>query len=244
MKKSIVFLTLLLSGIMMSQSLNAYKNALVESKFKFQKSPNQYNLNILTKLYFQKIGMQSFLDSDILPTEVANENCNKIYVSAEESNNLFTTKIKIIIKDCQNKILFTSDEGMSREKNYETAYNQAFRMALTSVERLKYKYDEKKQETETEKSRGQIDEPVSTITKKDIGKPRFLSTKSIHGGYQLLVENEILFEIYSTSKKDVYLALDKTKNRNGILVKDNNRWLFEYFENQKLVVEFIGNIEL
>jgi hypothetical protein len=243
MKKLILFLVLFISGITVSQSLNNYKYALVESKFKFQKSPNQYNLNTLTKLYFQKIGMQSFLDSDILPTEVANENCNKIYVTAEENSNMFSTKIKIIIKDCQNKILFSSDEGMSREKNYETAYNQAFRMALTSVERLKYKYDEKKQEPETEKSREQIGESISTITKKDIGKPRFLSTKPINGGYQLLVENEILFEIYTTSKKDIYLAFDKNKNRNGILVKDENRWLFEYFENQKLVVEFIGNIE-
>ncbi len=242
MKKSILLLLLLISGISVSQSLNNYKFAIVESKFKFQKSTNQYNLNTLTKLYFQKIGMQSFLDSDILPTEVANENCNKIYVSAEENNNMFTTKIKIIIKDCQNKILFISDEGMSREKSYETAYNQAFRTALSSVERLKYTYDEKKHEVVTDKSVEEIGVPVSTTTK--IGKPRFLKAKPIVGGFQLFDENQIVFEIYSTSKKDIYLAFDKNKNRNGILVKEDNRWLFEYFENQKLVVEFIGNVEL
>jgi hypothetical protein len=248
MKKSILFLILFISVIAVSQSLNIYKYALIESKFKFQKSANQYNLNTLTKLYFQKIGMQSFLDLDVLPTEVANENCNKIYVSAEENSNMFSTKIKIIIKDCQNKILFISDEGMSREKSYETAYNQAFRMALTSVERLKYKYEEEKQEVEENKPliennlNIKIENP--TIVKKDIGKPRFLKTKPVNGGFLLFVENEILFEIYTTSKKDVYLAFDKTKKRNGILVKEENRWLFEYFENQKLVVEFIGNIEL
>ena len=55
MKKTILFLVLLISGIALSQSLNTYKYVLVESKFKFQNSPNQFNLNTLTKLYFQKM---------------------------------------------------------------------------------------------------------------------------------------------------------------------------------------------
>ncbi len=241
MKKSILFIALFISGIAVSQSLNNYKYALVESKFKFQKSPNQYNLNTLTKLYFQKIGMQSFLDSEVLPTEVANENCNKIYVSAEENSNMFSTKVKIIIKDCQNKILFTSDEGMSREKSFETAYNQAFRIALTSSERLKYKYNEKKQEIETEKSRGQIGEPVSTEIVNTIVKP--YSANKIENGYKLFPsDDKSKFIILKTSNPIVFIAqkLDDT-NQNGVLIrKTNDLYSFEYYKNGKLVQEDIN----
>jgi hypothetical protein len=241
MKKSILFLVLFISGIAVSQSLNTYKYALVESKFKFQKSPNQFNLNVLTKLYFQKIGMQSFLDSDVLPTEVANENCNKIYVSAEENSNMFSTKIKIIIKDCQNKILFTSDEGMSREKSYETAYNQAFRIALTSVERLKYKYSEKKQEVVTEKSSGRIGEPASTENHYAVLIP--YTANKITNGYKLFHgEQGLKFVIYETSNPNVFIVNSSDgKNQIGVLIhKQTDDYSFEYYKDGKLIQENIN----
>ncbi len=244
MKKLIFFFALFISGISVSQNINNYKYAVISEKFEFQKSPNQYNLNTLTKSYFQKIGMQSFLDSDILPTEVANENCNKIYISAEESNNMFSTKIKIIIKNCQNKIIFTSDEGVSRTKEYEVAYNEAFRMALNSINKLHYQYQEKKQETDIHKNTETTfsESKQSEVSKNGLSleSPNTYSTTLIPNGYTILDKSgQIFLKILETSTKDLFIA--QSFDKNGILIKKHENWFFEYYKND---IFFSEKIEL
>ena len=143
MKKYLFLLFVLTSYSGFSQSINDYKYAIVPSKFSFLKEPNQYRLNMLTKLLMEKYGFVTYLDTDVLPTEVANQNCNKVYVDVLKGGNMFVTKLTVVLKDCKNNILYTSAEGKSREKEYNVAYNEAFREAFKSFDNLGYKYSEK-----------------------------------------------------------------------------------------------------
>ena len=131
MKKNVfIILFSLALNLSFSQSVNEYKYALVPSKFSFLNEVDQYKLNTLTKLLMGKYGFVAFLNNEILPDEVLNNNCNKVYVDVVKSGGVFTTKLSIVLKDCKNNVLFTTAEGKSREKEFKIAYNEALRDAF------------------------------------------------------------------------------------------------------------------
>jgi hypothetical protein len=116
MKKTLFLIFFLASSLGFAQSVNDYKYAIVPSKFEFLKDKDQYRLNTLTKMLMEKYGFVTYFDTDILPTEVAESNCNNVYVDVQNTGNMFSTKLIVVLKDCKNAILFTSLEGKSREK--------------------------------------------------------------------------------------------------------------------------------
>ena len=144
MKKVLFILLFLATSISYSQSLNNYKYAIVSSKFDFLKEKDQYRLNTLTKLLMEKYGFIAYFDNDILPSEVAESDCKKVFVEVKSNGNLFVTKLTVVLKDCKNAEVFTSVEGKSREKEYKVAYNQSLREAFNSFDALNHQFQEGK----------------------------------------------------------------------------------------------------
>ena len=87
MKKALFLILFLASSYGFAQSVNDYKYAIVPSKFEFLKDKDQYRLNTLTKMLMEKYGFITYFDTDILPTEVAENNCNKVYVDVQNTGN-------------------------------------------------------------------------------------------------------------------------------------------------------------
>jgi hypothetical protein len=243
MKKYIV-LFLLVTSSGFTQNLKDYKYALVPSKFSFLSDVNMYNLNLLTKMYLQKYGFETYFDNETAPDDFVNMNCNKIFVDLIPNNNIFTTKVKVILKDCKGTILFTSQEGTSGEKEYKVAYNQALRMAFDNFSVLKtHKFQP------AEKSLGMIGEPneikVTTELKVALDNGTIVNTTNnssvllaqpISNGFQLINnEPKVIYKIYKTSTKDYYIATKGTIN--GIFFSRTNEWFFEYYQNEKLISE-------
>ncbi len=73
---------------------------------------------------------------------------------------MFKTKLSIELKDCNDQVVYTSEIGESREKEYNKAYNEALRDAFNSIEALSYKYEPLANTTK---------EPVVQETKIDTG---------------------------------------------------------------------------
>lgn len=243
MKKYIVLL-LLVTSTGFAQNLNDYKYALVPAKFNFLSDVNMYNLNELSKMYLQKNGFETYLDNETAPDDFVNTNCNKIFVDIIPNNNLFTTKVKVVLKDCKGTILFTSQEGTSREKEYKIAYNQALRMAFDNFSILKtHKFQS------TQKNLGMIGElnevKVTTDLKEALDNRTIVNTtttssalyvKPILNGFQLInSEPKVIYKIYKTSTKDFYIATKGTIN--GVFFSKNKEWFFEYYQNEKLISE-------
>jgi hypothetical protein len=221
MKKITFLLLLMASSIGFSQSINDYKYAIVPSKFSFLKEQNQYRMNLLTKMFMEKYGFVTYFDTDVLPTEVANQNCNKVYVDVLSNGGLFTTKLTVVLKDCKNEILFTSVEGKSRDKEYQIAYNQALREAFNSFDKLGYKYS--------------VNNVNNNNNVNNAGSIA-LFAQPIESGFQL-VDNtpKVVMKIFKTSNKDCYIA---TKgNSQGVFITKDNQWFFEYYQNDKLISE-------
>lgn len=227
MKKYIILLVVLASSLSFSQTVNDYKYAIVPSKFTFLKEKDQYRLNTLTKLLMEKYGFVTFFDTDILPVEVAENNCNKVFVEVLSNGNMFMTKMSVILKDCKNTILFTSAEGKSREKEYQTSYNQALREAFNSFETLAIK------DKNDEKLKPEV--VVYTSEIKRI-KNSSLFAQPIENGFQLIDSTpKVIMKIYKTSIPICFIA--NKNNIQGVLISKENQWFFEYLNNSNLVSE-------
>jgi hypothetical protein len=234
--KKIALLLLLVTSVNFAQDLNQYKYVSVPAKFSFLKETNQYNLNVLSKMYMQQFGFETYFDNDEAPNDFFENNCNKIYFDVLENNNMFSTKLTVVLKDCKGKVLLTSKEGSNKEKEYKTAYNLALREAFNSMKTIQYKYaGDKVVEEKTVVQETKVEVQNQSLNSENSVSSQ-LFAQPITNGFQLInAEPKVIYKIYKTSVKDLYLA---TKgNLQGILISKNNEWFFEYYQNEKLVSE-------
>lgn len=243
--KKLLFLLVIFafSNSVISQNLNAYKYAYVPSQFTGFKEKDKFRLSTLTKLFMLKYGFEAYSDTDTAPFDFTNVNCNKVYVDLIKDNSLFLTKVKIILKDCKGKILFTSKEGTSKEKELRVAYNQALREAFTSFEKLNHQYDEKAVIVKTVETVPVVEvaQPKKEIqqTKEEtpvVTNSTQLFARPIQNGFQLVNSQSVeVMKLYKTSVKDLFTAFKGAQQ--GVFVSKNNEWFFEYYQNDQLVSE-------
>lgn len=242
MKKLLLLLILFVSVSAFSQSINDYQYVIVPIKFDFLKEKDQFRLSTNTKIMLQKYGFISFLSTDDIPTEIINNQCSYATAFIEENNNMFVTKIKIVLKDCKQKVLFETEFGTSRTKQFATAYNEALRMAAKSFDTLNYKYN-----GTTIK---EIVSVVPIVTQVPISNDSVSNNQNKNSetfyfaqpttyGFQVVdSEPKVIMKLYTTSQKNVFIGVKG--NSNGVVILKENRWFFEYYDNGKIVSEPIN----
>jgi hypothetical protein len=234
MKKALLLFAFLFSGLGFAQSINDYKYIIVPEKFDWLRSENQYNLNALTKMVFEKYGWQVFYQTDKLPDELALDRCKALYANVLDESQLLSTALILQLKDCDNKTVFTSLKGKSKQKEYQKAYYEALREASTSVAQLHYKYSGKN--TTSAKTIAAIPVAQRAATPEVINNNAQLFAQPIANGYQLVDSTpKVVLKIYKTSQQDSYTAVSESKN--GVVFKKGNEWVFEYYKDDNLVSE-------
>ncbi|WP_235819736.1 hypothetical protein [Flavobacterium davisii] len=225
-KKLIMGLMSLFSLTSLGQSLNDYKIALIPSKFSFQNEDNQYRINTTVKMYLKQKGIEAYLSNEKLPEDFLDYNCDKLFINAVEENTIFSTKIKFEFKDCRGNILFTTDLGESREKDVATGYNLATIQSLGSFNKANYKFSGKSFDDEI------VQAKLKEMNKEEITETKIVTVKT-ELSYELIdkITGENLV-LYKTSTPFVFLT--SFKNRNGMVVKKDNTWFFEYLEEERV----------
>ena len=250
MKKYILLLVLFVSIQGFCQDLNQYQYAIVPAKFDFLKEKDKYRLNTLTKLLMEKYGFTTYLTTDVQPEAIANANCNKVFVDVLESGTMFVTKLKVVLKDCQNNILFTSDEGTSREKEFGAGFNEALRNAFKSFDKLNHQYNGGVLKEEPVIAKEKVAVPNETVilnesfeTPKPILATQvttdiFFFAQPTANGFQVVnSEPKVVMRLFNTSQKDVFIA--KRDSTQGVVIFKNSQWFFEYYDNGKLISELL-----
>ncbi|WP_395077618.1 hypothetical protein [Flavobacterium sp.] len=232
--KIYTFILLLVSSVTFAQaSLNDYQYAILPAKFKFQKEKNQYRINATTKAFFEQKGLKVFYDDDVLSQELANNNCNKVYINIDENNNMFTTKLIVSVIDCQNNALLTSKEGSSRIKEYAPAYNEALQIALKSIQDFIYQYKAK-----TEQPNSAIITNSKAEAKTDNSIQVYFEMQTSSNGFNFLhSKTKAVLNLMKTTSPNYFIA--KSDNKMGIVFQKDQGWFFEYYINQKLISEQI-----
>lgn len=238
MRNYFLLFTLLVAGTVFSQNVNDYKYIVVPQKFSFSKKPNHYRLNSLVKSVFEQQGFVVFYDDEIFPQDLAENRCKALFADMTEDNTLFSTKIKLELKDCKNQVVFVSDEGVSREKEFEKAYIQAFRAVGKSIEKL----ESKPEVLQTESVQEPIKESVTlaakteAIVKDSPVVSSQLFAQPIANGFQLVDSTpKVVLKLFKTSANNFYIG--KKENIQGVVFNNNNQWFFEYYLNDKLISE-------
>ncbi|WP_435255330.1 hypothetical protein [Tenacibaculum sp. A30] len=241
--KRILLIALFISTASFAQkSINNYKYIIVPSKFDFVKEKDKYQTSSLTKFLFNKYGFTAFLDDENLPDEIANNRCLALTGTVKDESGMFTTKSVIELTDCYNKVVFTSKEGRSKEKEYKKAYQEAIRDAFKSIEALKYKYIPLQEDVVTKTKEVPavavvptvVESKVAEVVEKPANAKEQLFAQPIPNGFQLVnMKPEVVFQVLKTNVKDVFVIKDK----NGILYKNGNSWFAEYYTNDGKVIE-------
>ena len=183
-KKSLVLvLVIIANAAFAQQSLNDYEYVIVPKKFDFLKYEDEYQLNSLTKFLFKKEGFETLFDNEIKPQELAINQCLGLISKVKNKSNLFSIKLEIELVNCRNEIVFTSEVGRSKLKEYKRGYHEALRDAFKSITALDYKYNP-------------TEEPVivkkEELIKED--KPVAVVEEVVSGKVETVVE-EVPFEV-------------------------------------------------
>lgn len=244
MKKLFLFVLLLVFSYSYSQSINDYKAVIIPLKYDFLKDENQYRLNTLTKFNFSKAGFVSFYNKETIPSEY-NDRCSLLYVDVVKESGFLTTKLYIAIKDCNNKMIFQSIVGKSKEKDYQVAYTEALSNAFQSVYDLQYKYNGESAKIQLA-MQSEMSIPVTVVAKEIVDESTIINTNDSNllyaqptaNGYQLIDSTpKVIMKVFKTSNEECYIAFKGSIQ--GVLISKNNQWFFEYYQNEKLWSEKI-----
>lgn len=242
MRIKFLLIALLTSVIGFSQYVNDYKAVIVPLKYEFLKTENQYRLSTMTKANLVKAGFKAFYGNEQLPAEFA-DRCDLLYADVKRDNGFLVTKLFVEFRDCYGKVVFTSQVGKSKEKEYESAYRESLEMAFVSINALQYKYNGKSANT-VKTSTASVPATVQTVTTAatvsapvaDITDPNLLYAQPTENGYQLIDKTpKVVMKLLKTSRPDSFIAI-KDGIQGSLNAKDN-QWFFEYYKNDQLVSE-------
>jgi hypothetical protein len=247
MKTKILFLLLFVSSFSFSQSVNDYAAVMIPVKYDFLKNDNQYRLNTLTKFNLKKAGFEAFYTNETTPSQY-NDRCNLLYIDVSKDNGFMITKLFVTFKDCNGKVVFKSEMGKSREKDFEVAYTQALNLAFESVYALQYKYN-----GSTNSQNSGIASPAvvpvsatAVVAAVAVNVPsgsaepdgKVLFAQPIKNGFQLVdTTPKVVMKAYKTTNPSIYIA--SKENAEGVMVLKENQWFFEYYEKDTLMSEKI-----
>ena len=199
------------------------KVIIISNKYEFQKEKNTYNINNMLKAILVSNNYQVFFQDEVLPVEVAKNKCNALTGVLIDNSNLLVTKMKFQIRDCQNNLLFETAEVKTREKDIQNAYIET--IGLLSPELKKY--------NATAIQKKEVVEIPSDVVSSLISKYQYVQ---IANGFAIMDANlKVVLQIYNTTNPAIFIA-DKFGVK-GVFTKSENKGFFEYYLNDKLVVE-------
>jgi hypothetical protein len=143
MSKQYILLSLVLSLFLngfSQKNINDYKYLVVPTTFDFVDEKDKYRLNTLTRYLFKENGFTTFYNEEKLPEDLFENRCLALYADVKNIANSFTVKIQIELLDCEGNLVFVSDIGKTKIKNYAKGYPIAIREAFESIVFLNYKY--------------------------------------------------------------------------------------------------------
>jgi hypothetical protein len=133
MNKLVVVVFLFISVISESfsqKSLSDYSYVVVSEQFEFQKDKDKYQLNSLTKFLFNKYGFHAYFDREV-PLNVVR--CDGLWAEAEGTPGFIITKVQLVLRDCTGEVVYRTNYGKSKVKDYKKAYYESVRNAFEDI---------------------------------------------------------------------------------------------------------------
>ena len=247
----IICFCLFISSLGFSQtSVNDFKYISVADNYSFLKLKDQYQLNSLTVFLFEKNNFTVLNSLQNYPSDLAQNSCLLLKSDVIRIKVLFKTKLQLVLTDCHDNIVFSSEIGQSKLKDFKKAYQEALRNTFVSVSDLNYSYS-----GETPYDKPAIPfivksppEPIivsSTpsvvapkLNVKTVEVPSILIVKATNSGYDFIdnITKKVSYSAQLTMFENVYII----EGKSGIIYKRGNSWVREYYEENKTIIEALN----
>lgn len=227
MKKFLQISSVFIFAAFYGQSVSNFQYILVPQKFKDEKA-NKYNLNALLISKLKAKNFVVFNETFEERPAGSNDPCSILKAEVTDASNMFTNKVRIDFKDCNEKTV-ASLEGKSNIKEFEEGMRAALVSSLTNLspsnpsdQNLVAKQESVSANTQTLKQKNtKIETASSATTLSDVTLNG--QTKTSNTPVGTIVKSEDLApkaEVYSNGT----LTLNKIILGNGefILVNPNN----------------------
>ena len=237
------------------EDLNYFKYVVIPIQYQFQSEENEFLINSLTKHLFNEENFTTYMDVESKPKDLTFNRCLALFAEVKsESESFFSlnTKLELILKDCNNKVIFKS-EGRSKLKDYKEAYHDALKDAFTPLQSFNYEYngknsyDSSKFEEEEQKSPIQKEPKKETKSFEETVKEKLIGTYSLFNEEYSISKIEAGYILTNTATAEKKAFINVTSNNsllfnsdtiNGTLVINNDGDLeVEYFNNASGKVE-------
>ncbi|ETZ23877.1 hypothetical protein [Pedobacter sp. V48] len=219
-------------------TINNYKYILVPEQYSFFKEVNKYGLNNLTRKLLEEKGFTVYFDNENLPVEIAGNKCKAMTADLIEKKGMFTTRLTLILKDCQGNVVFKGEEGKSKEKEFTAAYHEALQNAFISLNELPYAFTGDAQTAESVKAPKVAAVPANQqAAGAEPAEPSgTLYAQATATGFQLIdTTPKKVLTLFKTSVENCFIAEDS--QHKGMVLKKDEKWFFEYYNNEKLIIE-------
>lgn len=261
-KKTVYTFIFFMSISLFSQKekLNNYKYIIVPEKFDFAKSADQYQTSSLTKFLLKKQGFTAFLSNENFPNDLTSNRCLALTANVKEDSGLFNTKTFVEFTDCYKKVVYTTQIGKTKEKEYRRAYHESIRGAFKSLSDFTHSYtpdtktkkiiEDVVEDQKIKKDAVKVATPPKVVAtpvikkeiKKEVKKQKpvisnnsdVLYAQPKNNGFQLInTKPEVVFVVLKTNTKNLFII----KGKNGILHKVGEKWVAEYYVNQQFITK-------
>ncbi|WP_159022759.1 hypothetical protein [Formosa sp. L2A11] len=238
----LLFISVSFSSIAQT-SLNTYKYVIVPETFDFLKKPDLYQMNALTQFLLNKEGFVAIMESDTMPEDLNSNGCLALRADVINESSLFTTKIKLLLKDCKNAVVFETALGTTKEKDYKKAYQAALREAFKSFDTVNYEYQPNTPAllpvsapvTETVATTTAV--TSNTVSETVAPVSDMLYAQPITNGYQLVDSTpKVVYTLKQTKMEDVFFVVGKQ----ATVRKTGDKWVIEFYEGDTLKEETLN----
>jgi len=205
-----------------TKSLNAYEYVIVPMQFNFQSESNQYNLNILARVLLKEEGFKVYMDQEEKPLALGLDPCNSLRANIIQEDAFLTTKLKFVLLDCSNDVVYETKQGVSRLKDFKKSYKDALREAFESFSTANYIYDESlgtskdlasKVDEVSERSDSNLEEKYPNKSIYKFGGESYWLVSNSSGDYYLLSnQGKINYAQLKQADKGTYIFNSKTIN--------------------------------
>ena len=130
MKTYLLLFLITISAINAQETQKTFRYAIVPVQYNFLSEPNQFQLNVLTRVYLKDSGFSVYMnEGEAMPQELAENQCLALKANVVKEKGLFTSNLLFQLKNCYGNVVFES-RGSSRKKAYKDAYKEALSIAL------------------------------------------------------------------------------------------------------------------
>lgn len=200
---SFLFLALFQIGISQTSSVNAYEYVIVPMEFEFQDEPNQYQLNILSRVLLKEQGFKVYMDTEERPLNYRGNTCEPLFLEIENTSGFLSISLVARLKDCYDNVLFETEEGKSKIKDFKEGYQDALKRAFASFSDLNYLYNKAAEVVSRPKTIPEDDEQLSKAEDTYPNK----SSYKFGGETFWLVKNESGYIIYANEGQLIHAEL-------------------------------------